>query len=316
MHIENIRMGFATNSSSCHSIVFGLSKTDDNYDGNSEFGWDEFVLTTKESKSAYLATVLKFAIEDKIGPAMTKAVIKDWCQTSIKRDAYIDHQSLMHLPVDRMRLGEYRKDGSYQISHDFFQELFDYYMQDGLAIVGGNDNGDESSFSHFKSQRHIIPVDNHSSGELICRKDGDWWVLMNRCSGVKIRLSLKKDPNPKQYKASSTPELIDIKITDFCPFGCEYCLTPDAEILTPQGKKPISEICIGDQVYGYDHNNNRRMELTVEQLFERDYSGDMIVIETEDGKNLKLTPEHEVFTSNRGYVFAGNLTENDEILSF
>lgn len=319
MIIQNIRLGFATNSSSTHSIVFGLQGQEDYLLDEEAFGWENFILTSKEAKSKYLAIVLYQAIVDKIGEPMAQAVVKDWCQVSVSKDAYIDHQSLMGLPVDRMRIGYYGR-GPHQISQEFFKDLYDYYMKKDLAIIGGNDNDRENEDDEIKKQSlerhsHKIPPEQVNDN-WICRKDGDWWVIMNRFSGAKIRLSFKDNPEPEKYIKSSVPELIDIKLTDFCPFGCKYCLTPDTQILTPQGKRPISEICIGDIVYGYSHSNSTRTELEVEQLFERDYSGDMIVIEAENGKEIKLTPEHEVFTINRGYVFAANLTEKDEILSF
>ena len=41
---------------------------------------------------------------------------------------------------------------------------------------------------------------------------------------------------------------------------------------------------------------------------------DVIKIETEDGQVITLTPDHRVFTENRGYVEAAQLTEEDILL--
>jgi hypothetical protein len=40
-------------------------------------------------------------------------------------------------------------------------------------------------------------------------------------------------------------------------------------------------------------------------------------IESEDGEihTLQLTPDHRVWTENRGYIEAAKLTENDTVLS-
>jgi len=40
----------------------------------------------------------------------------------------------------------------------------------------------------------------------------------------------------------------------------------------------------------------------------------MKITHEETGKSIVVTPEHKVFTKNRGYVMAKNLTENDELV--
>lgn len=43
-------------------------------------------------------------------------------------------------------------------------------------------------------------------------------------------------------------------------------------------------------------------------------SADIVKIELDDGKTLRCTPDHKIFTSNRGYVEAKDLTEDDELV--
>ena len=45
-------------------------------------------------------------------------------------------------------------------------------------------------------------------------------------------------------------------------------------------------------------------------------NADIIEIEIEDGVKVKLTPDHKVFTENRGYINAKDLNENDILLSY
>jgi len=40
----------------------------------------------------------------------------------------------------------------------------------------------------------------------------------------------------------------------------------------------------------------------------------MKITDEESGKSIVVTPEHQVFTKNRGYVMAKDLTENDELV--
>ena len=76
-----------------------------------------------------------------------------------------------------------------------------------------------------------------------------------------------------------------------------------------------SKIEIGDVVYTKNENSNLREPNKVEQLFCREYDGNIIVIETDNGV-MKLTPNHKVFTINRGWVRADDLNISDELEDF
>lgn len=94
------------------------------------------------------------------------------------------------------------------------------------------------------------------------------------------------------------------------------CLSGDTLIYTNMGKVSIKEIV------------DNKLELKVltlnekENTFEwkkiKDYFNNgkkkLIEIELEDGNILKCTPEHEIYTKNRGWVKAIELTENDELV--
>jgi hypothetical protein len=56
LKIHNVRRGFATNSSSSHSIVVLPAKhpvPDEVSDGDGGYGWEDFVLTSPEEKARY-----------------------------------------------------------------------------------------------------------------------------------------------------------------------------------------------------------------------------------------------------------------------
>lgn len=100
------------------------------------------------------------------------------------------------------------------------------------------------------------------------------------------------------------------------------CVTGDTLVQTDQGKLSIENIIkkINNheesiKVLSYDIIND-----TIE--YQPINSGDLtrknaniIEIETEDGNILKLTPDHKVYTENRGYIQASELTEDDILLS-
>lgn len=219
MKIENIRMGLATNSSSMHSIIFNLDAPSRDWQ-NAEFGWDEFCCNCDSAKKMYLAATLYQNMRN-IGEDIARAVIESWVKTELVETDEggffygIDHQSLMTLPFNAQ---------TEQPDKRFFQELMAYYMNPELAIVGGNDNIEEDHVFDFQGERHrhLIETDEHS-GMQICRKDPNTghWVLFNRHNGTKIRMHF--DKNAPAYTKAFAPELVDVKITDFCPFDCSYC---------------------------------------------------------------------------------------------
>ena len=90
-----------------------------------------------------------------------------------------------------------------------------------------------------------MPEDYSDMGAMVARYDSPHWVVFNRGTGAKVRLTFTtcppgpyqdnpvtedtlkarkflKGPQVEVTKAAA-PELVDIKITDYCPFGCKYC---------------------------------------------------------------------------------------------
>ena len=140
MKIHNIRFGFATNSSSSHSIIFdpiNYSHYSDSNDSES-FGWEFFTLASKEAKDEYMTAMLLQNISDGYNKngfsnIFADIIVKGLGLKELDLDEIsIDHQSLINLPL------EY---GTNHISVEFFQEFYNYIMRDEIIIFGGNDNG-------------------------------------------------------------------------------------------------------------------------------------------------------------------------------
>jgi hypothetical protein len=140
MKIHNIRFGFATNSSSSHSIIFdpiNYSQYSDSNDSES-FGWNYFTLASKEAKDEYMTAMLLQNISDGYNKngfsnIFADIIVKGLGLKELDLDEIsIDHQSLINLPL------EY---GTNHISVEFFQEFYNYIMRDEIIIFGGNDNG-------------------------------------------------------------------------------------------------------------------------------------------------------------------------------
>ena len=125
--------------------------------------------------------------------------------------------------------------------------------------------------------------------------------------GTKIR-----ETEEETFEASF-PENIDIKITNKCLNNCDFCFLPNSKIINSDGNKTnIQDIKIGDKVKSYNFTNNEIDVKQVDQLFKREYSGKVITIQSKN-KSITVTPNHKIYTLNRGFVKAEELTLEDEL---
>lgn len=133
-------------------------------------------------------------------------------------------------------------------------------------------------------------------------------VILN--DGTKIRTNDLDNLTPNK------PEAMDLKITNKCDIGCAFCVLPTAKLYREDSSFIlIKDVRIGETVMAFDENKNELVSKKVAKRYERPYEGELIVITTGDGHIIKCTPNHKIFTKNRGYVEAINLNTNDELLS-
>ena len=99
------------------------------------------------------------------------------------------------------------------------------------------------------------------------------------------------------------------------------CVTGDTKLHTNIGeleiKDVIDRINNGEEikVLSYDNINDTVEYQQVNSGCLTRENANIIEIETEDGNKLRLTPDHKVYTENRGYIQASELTEDDILLS-
>jgi hypothetical protein len=96
------------------------------------------------------------------------------------------------------------------------------------------------------------------------------------------------------------------------------CFDKDTLIKTENGIKKISEISIDDKVLTYDEDSGEYYYVNPFMVFETPQSVDKQKIELtfEDGTIERCTYDHEWYTTNRGWVKAGELTEDDDVKNF
>lgn len=247
MKLSAVRLGHANNSSSTHSILLNTTwKSNEDSCDEFSFGWEWFHLRTRGEKARYLGALVYGTLRGEyMSSEHARIITKDLLGVEVSEDSTgIDHQSVILLP---------RAHGSKYLDNDFIREFSAYILDnDNITIAGGNDNEDPS-FPRPDGERLFkdLPRDGSWRG-LYSRKDGVWWTLYNKNTGAKLRLSFVDDA--PAYTASRTPELVDLKLTNYCGFGCSFCLAPDTKVLLADsfGWVPIADLKEGDQVWSFD----------------------------------------------------------------
>lgn len=261
MKISNVRLGFANNSSSSHSIIWWDREEaipSGEYVKEFCYGWEAFTLTSEEDKAKYMAVMFYYELERYFGSSWAIFIIRSMFGINLPNSEesranyyqeffYIDHESTVNLPlcydkpVTNMR---------------FMAELFTYITQTKeIVILGGNDNGGNHPITapNIKNWQWVVR-DNHENNRVVARWDeSGYWTLFNRENGTKFRLSFVGEVPDKSH----SPELVDLKITNFCPFGCPFCyqsstisgkhapLSKINDILYQLGKMEVLEIAFG-----------------------------------------------------------------------
>ena len=135
MKVEWQHWGFSTNSSSSHSILLlhpndSAQNIPENWEDCGEYGWQNFTLTTKESKLHYLGTFLVTVFhQDYTDVERFFKKNYDYDFRSDPND-YIDHQS-----TDIISSAVAATDSS-------LKEFVDFILSDRIVILGGNDNSE------------------------------------------------------------------------------------------------------------------------------------------------------------------------------
>lgn len=253
MRIIQLRRGFATNSSSTHAIIIAGTFSGSGAPFGQEYGWDYFLLDNEKDKLKYFGQQLKYIYAAKYMPdipddaewgtrskyqsiADNKACLEleELLGVEVNPDGHIDHQSNMHIPRN--------PDGT--VNYEFLLEFVRAVAKDdNLHIRGGNDNSDYEDTGVINELTNGIlrgyrtPFASNS----IIRKSNGVWVAFNTDTGEKVHLDLRENSvtAPVKLYRPEFPELVDLKITDFCNKGCNFCYQDSS----PEGQHaPTSRI--------------------------------------------------------------------------
>lgn len=312
--VHNVRHGFATNSSSTHSIVYMRGAKLSPVAEQGGFGWDNFTLTDAADKRRYLAAQVYQSLCHTVGSDVALTVAQAWTGAALTPDKhggieeYVDHQSVISFPSNFDGKG---------ICREYVEDFARFLDRDDVAVLGGNNNSD----GHPALDRGDVESAGirdglaDVSGSFVARKDpSGFWTLFNRANGNKLRVSFGNGGFLEAPTKAAAPELVDVKITNWCDSGCDYCAPAGTKIQTPAGTVSIEDIKTGDTVLAYDESTKELVPSVVAETYVREVNGYLIDIKMGNGCVLSLTAEHPVLTSNRGWVLAGDLHESDELI--
>ncbi len=96
-----------------------------------------------------------------------------------------------------------------------------------------------------------------------------------------------------------------------CAMACSYCVAAGTLVSTPEGRVPVEQIRDGDRVLAYDSSSERLVEARAFRTASREV--DEVLEIRVGGRVLRVTEDHPLMTR-RGWVRAGDLTIDDEVL--
>ncbi|MGD9726946.1 MAG: radical SAM protein, partial [Nitrospiraceae bacterium] len=233
MQLHNVRYGFATNSSSSHSVILAPGLTDKEAPDELGYGWEKFILASEEEKRRYLFTAAVLSLRGHDATPAQRAKVAYQVREGFPvsdRDVdiaidggeceytsmYIDHQSMVGFPRPRRE-----EDGMTPLWKFLDREIA---QQSKIVIAGGNDNCDNEAWKPHAAKhapRLALWKDlTESASHFLFDEKTGHLTIFNGTNGKKVRIIPDNAPAPK---FAAVPELVDVKITDYCPVGCTYC---------------------------------------------------------------------------------------------
>lgn len=227
--LRSVRLGFATNSSSSHSVILhpdaqaaakfslpGPWSLDARTNKDTVYDYDLGAQADKLGMVGYFfARILEGVYGDPGIAAHERLQIH---AVFARHGVVLDSKAMdKNVYMDRAHL-EPPKGVPLSLWLDFL-------LDPRVTLHGAHEYVEEPTFYDALLVPGTDQVPANYDNTLV-KVDGDALVFFDSFDGTKIRWS--KTP----YLKSSTPELVDVKITDHCTFGCAFCYQGS----TPQGQ--------------------------------------------------------------------------------
>lgn len=156
------------------------------------------------------------------------------------------------------------------------------------------------------AERIEVPSHNNIPGLYGNEGAVDDWLKIKR---TVLILGIKKSLSALPYSRSC--DFVAPSHASGCAMSCAYCVVEGTLIATPTGEVPVEQIRDGDEVFAYGSSSERLVIARVCGTAAREVE-EVIEIQV-GGRVLRVTAEHPILTR-RGWVEAGGLTEDDEVL--
>ena len=201
IYLKNFRRGFATNSSSTHSIIY--KNKEDLFEDLNVFEldyyerYDKTIAASKEAKIKYIAAGIKY-------------------NTNLF-DVMSAYYPQMKEYVKNSEFGMVAR-GSLSIGRNFEASVFflkNVIENEEIVIVGGSD---EEGWVYDTCLNHKELSDPDDIGEANVFKNGNYWVGYGDYNNSRLRFMTEPGECVPQF-----PELVDLKITDVCKNNCKFC---------------------------------------------------------------------------------------------
>lgn len=277
MNLIGIREGFATSSSSNHQIIIkkSLDKFID-YNEESFYSRNAFICSSRKAKIDYFYNTLISNFEygtdkQKIKQSLDYVFGEDLNINYNIDDFYnVDHASCVIIP----------KNIKGEMDLEFYKYLINPIISnDHLAIIGDDDEyeiKDElrnkfkieyyKDYKIFEYELYKMLIENY---DILIRKEEFGWILFNKYNGNKYHISKNNTDILSLHKFSPNvyrPELVDMKISNYCPNNCAFCYQDSTKngkhacaftikkIINILHELEVFEICLGGGEIVY-HNN-------------------------------------------------------------
>lgn len=91
------------------------------------------------------------------------------------------------------------------------------------------------------------------------------------------------------------------------------CFDKDTLICLANGEQiAISDVNVGTSILSYDFTTKSHIESKVTGVFNRNSNKEWVELFFDDGSTIKCTKDHKIYTRNRGFICADELTNDDE----
>ena len=138
------------------------------------------------------------------------------------------------------------------------------------------------------------------------------YVATNKDEGFNYTFLDETNPYSMDTKYQVVAYTDDNRKIDETSVSYVYCFVKGTKVKTENGFKNIEDIKIGDKVYSYNLNNN---SLELKKVLNTIKSNTIDTYKaTIGGKTVEMSPKHQLYIIDKGWVRAYDLNVNDKLL--